>query len=416
MMIPRHLEKRLRAGLRVSPAIPLAGARQVGKTTLIQQIANRENYAYRTLDDLVSLGAASTDPIGFLERSPKPVILDEVQRCPELFLPIKADIDANRTPGRYILTGSANPLLIPKVGEALTGRMLLYSLLPLSQGEILGNNETFLRSIFEREFVQFETRSFPKTDFPERLLRGGFPTMQELSSVGDQREWCNSYLQLSLQKDVRDLAHIEGLKQFPNLLHLLATRVASLLNVQELSRTIGLPSSTLRRYLHLLETLFLIVFQPAWSNHLGKRLVKSPKVYFIDTALQLHLLGFDEQRLRQSPTLYGSALENFCFLELLKQASWDSLSHRLFHFRTQNGAEVDIVVENAAGNVVGIEIKSSTTLSSDDFRGLKVLRQEASNRWIRGIILYGGSQVLAFEQDLIAMPYSCLWALPELKS
>src|SRR5262249_7460604 len=160
-----------------------------------------------------------------------------------------------------------------------------------------------------------------------------------------------------------------------SLLQILATRVGSLLNAQELSRTSGLPSSTLRRYLHLLEALFLIVMLPPWSNHLGKRLVKSPKLYFVDTALQLHLLRFDEERLRNPPPIFRAAVENFFFLELLKQASWNSPEHGIFHFRTQSGAEVDLVLEDRSGYVVGIEIKSKATLSADDFRGLKVLRE-----------------------------------------
>jgi uncharacterized protein len=408
-MIPRRLTERLYSGLKASPAILLAGARQVGKTTLMREIVASRGYHYLTLDDLGVQAVASADPAGFIARSPKPLILGEVQRCMELFLPLKADIDAHRVAGRYILTGSANPLLIPKVGEALTGRLLLHRLLPLSQGEILGKAETFLDLVFQRLPLDALAVSPAPFDLAQALLVGGYPAMRMLETAADRRDWCHSYLQLLLLKDVRDLARVEGLSQFPNLLHLLATRVGGLLNVQELSRTGDLASSTLRRYLQLLETLFLILFQPAWSNHLGKRLVKSPKVYFVDTALQLHLLGFDEQRLLSSPAVLGAATENFVLLELLKQASWSSFRHRLFHFRTHTGAEVDIVIEGTGGDIVGVEVKSSHSVRAEDFNGLKVLRAEAKERWVRGVVFYGGDKVLAFGPDLLALPYSALW-------
>ena len=405
----RSLTDKVLSGLKRSPAILLVGARQSGKTFLMKEIAKEREYNYKTFDNVPTLASAHHDPVGFISELPKPAILDEVQRVPELFLPIKADIDENRTPGRYALTGSANPLVVPKLGDSLAGRMLLYELFPLSQGEIEGKKEGFLDRVFSEEFSFSGPCEFSKAELIARMSRGGYPEMQKFSEGNERREWVDSYLSLAMQKDIQDLSKVEGLGQLPNLLVTLATRIGSLLNFSDLSNGAGIPVTTLRRYIQLLHSLFLVKTLPPWSRNIGKRLVKSPKIYFIDTAILLQLLNFSEGRLVQTPTVLGAATENFVVLELFKQISWSSQRIQMFHFRTETRNEVDLVLENEMGKIVGIEIKSSETVRADDFKHFQYLRESARDSFARGIVLYAGNQILSFGPDLIAAPISVLW-------
>lgn len=398
-MLKRHIEPKLFAALDYMPVVLLRGARQTGKTTLAKSIGlHKKKYNYLSFDHLPSLIAAKNDPVSFISRLEKPVILDEIQRVPELFLPIKSDVDENRTPGRYFLTGSADPLLIPQLGDSLAGRMRLLTLWPFSQGEIEGKKETFLERAFNQSpILTGKTFSCSKEDLLLRAIKGGYPTPQQMSSEKQRSEWFNDYISLVLQKDVMDLSKIENLTQMPNLLSLLAARTGGLLNTEELARSIKLSSVTLNRYLDLLRTLFLVHLLPAWSGNLGKRLVKSPKVYLSDTALQLFVLNVDTDRLTKDQNLTGNVIENFVVLELLKQISWSDLNVQMFHYRDYKHSEVDIVLEGPGGDLVAIEIKSSQTISSDDFKGLKKFQESVGKKFIQGILLYTGTTHLLVE-------------------
>ncbi|MFA6263133.1 MAG: ATP-binding protein [Candidatus Babeliales bacterium] len=411
-MLKRHIESKLHEALDFMPIILLRGARQTGKTTLAKIIsAGDKKYTYLSLDHLPSLMAAKDDPIGFISRLEKPVILDEIQRAPELFLPIKVDVDEHRTPGRYLLTGSADPLLIPKLGDSLAGRMRLLTLWPLSQGEIVGTPETFLQRVFDRTPLSTGwSLACSKDDILNRAIKGGYPTPLYLETEKQRMAWFNDYVALVLQKDILDLSKIENVTQIPNLLMMLASRSCGLLNTEELARTIKLSSVTLHRYIDLLKTLFLVHLAPAWSGNLSKRLVKSPKVYLTDTALQLFLLNIDTERLRSDQYLVGSVIENFVVLELLKQISWSDLNIQMFHYRDYSHAEIDIILEGPGGDVVAIEIKSSETVSSNDLKGLKMLRDSLDEKFVHGILLYSGTTSVPFGDKLTALPISSLWS------
>lgn len=410
-MFKRYIESQLFESLGYMPITLLRGARQTGKTTLVKSIRkSMDNYTYLSFDHLPSLIAAREDPVGFIARLEKPIILDEIQRVPELFLPMKADVDENRQPGRYLLTGSADPLLIPKLGDSLAGRMRLLNLWPLSQGEILGKKETFLNKIFTQPPISIgKSLICSKKDLLSRVVKGGFPTPLLMNSEKHRSDWFSDYISLVLQKDVLDLARIEHMTQMPHLFMLLASRVGGLLNAEELSRTIKLSSMTLHRYLDLLRTLFLVFLLPAWSGNLGKRLVKSPKIYLVDTAIQLFLLGMNEERLRQDFSLFGNILENFVVLELLKQISWSETRIQMYHYRDYSHSEVDIILEGPAGNLVAIEIKSSETISRGDFKGLKSFQEANRKKFIQGILFYAGDTYLPFGENLTALPLTSLW-------
>ncbi|MCF7800259.1 ATP-binding protein [Candidatus Babeliales bacterium] len=408
-MFKRYLEKKILDALEYSPIILLRGARQTGKTTLAKVISAEKNYNYLTFDNLTTLVAAKNDPISFISRSEKPIILDEIQRVPELFLPIKSDVDENRIPGRYFLTGSADPLLIPKLGDSLAGRMRLLTLWPLSQGEIEGKKEHFLNDLFEKkELVIGQKIDCSKKNILNRALKGGYPTSLNLTDR-QRSEWFNDYISLVLQKDILDLSKIENVTQMPNLLTLLASRVGGILNTEELARSIKLSGVTLHRYLDLLKTLFLINFLPPWSGNLSKRMVKSPKIYLNDTALQFFLLNIDLDRLNTDQYLSGSIIENFVILELFKQISWSNLNIQMHYYRDYNQCEVDVVLEGSNGDLVAMEIKSGQTITNNDFKNLKKFQNYVGDKFIQGIVLYTGDTFLPFGEKLTACPISSLW-------
>jgi predicted AAA+ superfamily ATPase len=409
LVISRHITPSLLEALSDTPVVFLNGARQTGKSFLARWLAATAHPArYLTLDEVAVLAAAQSDPTGFIAGLDGPVVLDEVQRVPKLFLAIKAQVDRDRRPGRFLLTGSADVLLLPELADSLAGRMEVLTLHPLSQGEIEGRPEGFIGAVFAAQLPGLTAGSESGPALCDRIRIGGYPEMQTRTLPRRRAAWFSSYLNTILSRDLRDLARIEGLAALPRLLSLLAARATSLLNFAELSRTAGLPQTTLKRYLSLLETAFLVSYLPAWSSNLGKRLVKAPKLMLNDTGLLVHLLGMD---LSPGPQL-GPVLENFVAAELRKQAAWSSPPVRLFHFRTQTGREVDLVLEDRAGRVVGIEVKATATPGAEDFKGLRALAEELGERFHRGIVLYTGAEDIPFGADLCALPVESVWRLP----
>jgi predicted AAA+ superfamily ATPase len=411
-MLTRNLTPAIIEALSDTPVVMLNGARQTGKSTLAKTLTGKSYPArYVTLDDATSLAAAKHDPAGFISGLGGPVVIDEIQRAPELFIAIKANVDLDRRPGRFLLTGSANVLLLPRLSESLAGRMEIYTLWPLSQGEFSGTREGFVDAVFSEKPLPIDFKYVDDaTSLLERAIRGGYPEASSRTSEARRRAWFSSYITTILQRDVRDIAHIDGLNAMPRLLSMLATRSTSLLNYSELSRTTGLPQSTLKRYMALFETTFLINHIPAWSSNLGKRLVKTPKLVINDTGLLASLLAVDASRLENS-TLSGPLMENFVIMELRKQISWSDIKPMILHYRTQTGQEVDVVLEDTAGRVVGIEIKTSKSISGHDFKGLQSFSEAAGSNFVRGIVLYGGSETVAFGSNLFAMPIASLWKI-----
>lgn len=407
-MIQRHATDMLLDALQDTPVVHLQGARQTGKSTLVQGIARGLSpRTYLTLDRTAVRSAAQADPEGFIAGLDGPVVIDEVQRVPALPLAIKVAVDSDRQAGKFLLTGSASILSLPKFSESLAGRMEVHTLWPFSQGEISSVRETFVDRVFaDKLSLQSVVSEQP---IIKRVCNGGFPEVLERKSLSRKHAWFDSYLETITQRDIRDLANIERLSEIPRLLALLASRAGQLINYADLSRSLQIPQATLKRYVSLLETTFMIRRLPAWSINIGKRLTKAPKLLLTDSALQLHLLGVDENRLVNDQTLFGHVLENFVAMELTKQLGWSRRRCGLFHFRTEAGAEVDFVMEDPAGEVVGVEVKASVSLGRDSMRGLKVLAEVAGPKFVRGILLYAGSSVVPFGERLHALPIGQLW-------
>ena len=410
-MHSRRAQQQLEEALRDTPVVLLHGARQVGKTTLARAMsAGRRPRAYATLDDGAELSAATGDPSGFINALSGPVVLDEVQRAPALFRAIKASVDRDRAPGRFLLTGSANVMVLPALSESLAGRIEVVPLWPLSQGEIEGTKERFIDRAFGDRAPSWEVPPAGARPLLERLVRGGFPEPSARPDAHRRDAWFSAYADATLRREVRELSGVEGLSELPRLLAVLAARACGLLNVADVARTLGMPQSTVRRYIALLEATFLVVLVPAWTTSRSSRLAKSPKVVICDSGLACHLVGADLRRLRDDGAARGAMLENFVAMELMKQRGWSEARPALHHFRTASGQEVDFVLEDRAGRIVGIEVKSAGTVTSDDFRGLRALRELAGRKFVRGIVLHGGGETVGFDPTLMSAPVSALWS------
>lgn len=388
----------------------LHGARQTGKSTLAQHIATKHHPAqYLTLDDASILTAAHTAPDEFVAGLEGAVVIDEVQRAPELFRAIKLAVDRRRVAGRFLLTGSANMLLVPRLSESLAGRMAILTLFPFSQGEMERQDETFIARAFADKWDTLAPPRKARTSLVQRLALGGYPEIQTRTDAASRSRWFQSYITTILQRDVRDLASIEGLTLMPRLLSLLAARTSSLLNIAELSRSIALPQSTLKRYMTLLETTYLIMLLPAWATNRGKRLIKTPKVFMADTGLATHLLGMNERQLLNDADALGKMMETFVVMELMKQATWSDPDVQFYYYRTADGNEVDIVLEQRDGTLVGIEVKSGSTIDPSARKGFNALAESAGKKFHRGIILYAGAATVSYGKNIVATPIESLW-------
>lgn len=409
-MYERNLRGRIEAALADTPVVLINGARQVGKSTLVRSLADAVGVPYYTLDDATVLAAAAKDPVGFVSSVPPAVVIDEVQAAPGLFPAIKHSVDLDRRAGRFLLTGSANVLMLPRLADSLAGRMEIATLWPLSQGEIRGRREAFVDWLFSGDAPTLGPQDLDEPDAANMLVRGGYPEAVGREDAARRAAWAESYLRAILQRDVRDLAHIEGLTEMPRLLSLLAARSGGLLNVSDIARSSALPTTTVTRYLALLRTVFLFEPLTAWSVNLEKRLVKAPKVHLVDSGLAAHLAGYDADRLRSDTDFVGHLLESFVVSELRKQLSWSNVRAMPYHFRAVTGQEVDIVLETADGRVAGVEVKASASVGGKDFAGLELLSGMCRAKLARGVVLYRGAQVVPFGRFL-AMPLSALWRI-----
>jgi uncharacterized protein len=411
-MLRRHITENLVQALGDTPVVLVNGARQTGKSTLVQSteppVSGRQ---YLTFDNTNLLAAAKGDPSGFVSGLTTPVTLDEVQHVPEIFPAIKLAVDRKRESGRFLLTGSADVLLLPGLSESLAGRMEVLTLWPFSQGEMAGTREHFIDTLFSKQpsWQKERTGALQRGELFEKVMSGGYPPVVARRQAMRRKAWFQSYLMTILQRDVRDLANIADLTAVPQLLSLVASRAGNLLNFADLSRGLSLPQTTLKRYFSLLETTFLVQLLRPWSVNTGRRVIRTPKVYLNDTGLLSHLLGLTLERLDLDAGLAGAALENFVLMELRKQSGWSGTQPQFYYWRTASGQEVDFVLEDSAGHLVGIEVKASATLHGGDLRGLQTLADAARKRWIRGVVLYTGSEIIPFAGNLHGIPIPHLW-------
>ncbi len=407
-MYPRFLRQRVEEALADSPVVLIHGPRQCGKTTLARQVGDETGFAYFTFDDDVQREAARTDPVGYVADLPERAVLDEVQRVPELFTALKATVDVRRKPGRFILTGSANVLLVPKLADSLAGRMEILRLHPLSQAELGGVAPDFLSRLFTTNFIAGRSGKRLGQALTERVAGGGFPAA--LARAGQRRRaaWYRDYADTLIPRDIRDLARISALEALPRLLALAAGQSAGLVNVSELAAPFQISRQTIREYLTLLSRIFLLDELPPWHSNRMKRLVKTPKLHMGDTGLACTLLGCNADDLWGDRPLFGRLLETFVYQELRRQASWQEETVSFSHFRDKDQVEVDVVLESE-GRVAGVEVKASSTVTGDDFKGLRKLKDAVQKSFAAGVLLYDGEAAVGFGDRLYAIPISKLW-------
>jgi predicted AAA+ superfamily ATPase len=405
---PRFLRPRIEEALADSPVVLIHGPRQCGKTTLARLIADEKGFTYFTFDDDVQMAGARADPVGYVADLPQRVVLDEVQRVPELFTSLKAAVDDRREPGRFILTGSASVLLVPKLADSLAGRMEILQLHPLSQGEMAGEASDFLSRLLFDGFKAGPVSHRQGSVLAHRVARGGYPAALARTSERRQAAWYRDYADTLIQRDIRDLRRISALDALPRLLTMAAGQTARLVNVSELAAPFQISRQTIREYLTLLSRIFLLDELPPWHTNRLKRLVKTPKLHMVDTGLACSLMGLNGDSLWKDRALFGRLLETFVYQELRRVASWQKEAIIFHHFRDKDKVEVDLVLESG-GRVAGVEVKAAATVTNDDFKGLRKLQDAVSNRFATGVILYDGGAVVGFGDNLYAVPIAILW-------
>ncbi len=406
-LLKRRAEQVVRDALDDTPVVLIHGPRQCGKSTLAQMVgANRRTV---TLDDPDPLHLAKTRPAEFFQVYKAPLSIDEIQRAPELFLSLKAQVDRERKPGSYLLTGSANVLLLPKMADSLAGRMEVVDLTPLTQGELIGIGECGLDRLFDQEFDP-PSRIESTGDLVEKMLGGGFPEAA-LRKPARRRAWFEAYMRTLVERDVRDLANIDGLTQLPRLLTLFAGRAGDPLNINQLARELNIPHTTLTRYVDLLRSVFLLQLVPAWSFDQGPQMAKSAKVFLVDSGLQAELLRLDAKRLIEDGERLSRLAKNFVANEINRWRVTSQDRPDLLHLRTIKHKEIDFILESRDGRVVGIDVSLGMTVHPDDAIGLEWLREIAPEKFHRGIVLYRGNEIRPLGKDLWAVPFEFLWTV-----
>lgn len=398
------------AGLRV---LILNGARQSGKTTLMQQIREVVGGELRSLDDDDTLAAALADPAGFVATDQGPLMIDEVQRGGDrLVLAVKSQVDRSREAGQYVLAGSTRFLTAPTLTESLAGRAGVLEVWPFSQGELEGRREQFVDLVFT-EGAQLSRLPSPGIDrghYLERVVRGGFPEIQHISSPRTRDSWYRSYISSITERDVREMAKVREASAAELLLRALAAMTAQELVTQTLSSRTALGRETVDRYVHLLESVFMIHRLRPWSRNGLNRAIRRSKVHLVDSGLASHLTGMTAPLLaRPTQRETGQLVETFAVNEVAKQATWADEHVRLHHYRDRDGAEVDLVLENARGQIVGVEVKAAMGASERDFRHLRKLRDLVGHDFRQGIVLHLGDRVLSFGDGMTALPLGCTW-------
>jgi predicted AAA+ superfamily ATPase len=387
--------------------ILLNGARQSGKSTLARQVAHRHGAVWHSFDDPQTLSAAQFDPMDFV-RSDAMVAIDEVQRYPDILLPIKLRVDETPRPGAFLLTGSAHVMGLRSVPDTLPGRVETIELWPFSQGEIDQAPDGFIDELFTDPAGLQLSSDLTKVDYAERIARGGFP--EAVARTGRRRAaFLRNYLADLINREVTQIAEIQRGAEFRTLVQLLASQTGGLLVPANLARTTGLSKTTVSRYLAIMHEVFLTKIIPSWSPGVAARAIRTPKLAFVDSGVATQILGHDAHSLLRPGAPFGALLESFVAMELARQATWSQTDVELFHYRTKDKQEVDIVLVDRRSQVIGIEVKASSTVRGEDFRGLRHLADRLGDAFLAGVVLYTGATTVSFGERLRAMPVSTIW-------
>ena len=414
-MIERKLLPIILEMLKVFRIVAINGPRQSGKTTLQKLISKEKNMKYYTFDNQDTFNTATNDPMGFITFIAKDnVAIDEVQMIPEVIPAIKMSVDENNRKGMFLLTGSSDMFKNSKIKESLAGRMASFNLFPLSYAEINGRDINMVDKLFSNSFNNFDMdfKKIPNEDFVSAVLSGGYPEVYTLPFKA-RKAWFEFYIKARISKDIANIENIDLTKvsSMDKLLRVLSAQIGSLVNYKKISNAIGLADKTVAKYIQLLEALYIVKLVPAYANNQLKRITKTPKVQFIDTGLASMLLNVDvEGAMTKQGEFYGNLVESFVYSELIKHQSYADIAMNIYHFRDTDKKEVDFVLEASDGSVVALEIKSGSNIKKEYFRGLVTLAKRLKDKPFKGIILYGGNDVLPYKVDEFQF-----WVIP-LKS
>jgi uncharacterized protein len=408
-LLARNVRPQLLEALDESRAVALLGARQVGKSTLVADIAANEHPArVFSLDYEPTANAAREDAAGFVAAITGPVVIDEIQRVPSLLPAIKQRLDSDQTRGQFLLTGSANILTLPTVADALPGRVEYINLSPLSQGELHGTRETFIDALFDSRFPPISGATIGRAGVAAMLATGGYPELQGRNLRGRSR-FFSSYIASITGRDLQDVANVRNVENIERLLYVIAARSGGLASFHGMAADLGLDTNTARAHTKILEDLFLVSKLGPWHANLGSRQIKSPKLYILDSGLLAFLIGANERRITEDGGIVGAMLESFVAMELRRQADWTEEPVSLYHYRDKQQREVDVIIERHSGGVIGVEVKAAATPTSTDFAGLRYLREKLGARFKAGVLIYTGADTLPFGDRLGAVPLNGLW-------
>lgn len=413
MVRARAIEDRYAETVAARRVTVVSGPRQAGKTTLVRGLLGRTSGEMRNLDEPGVLAAAISDPVGFAALGERPLVIDEVQRGGEsLVRAVKAQVDRDSSPGQFVLTGSSNFLTVPAISESLAGRAGFVDVWPFSQGELVGGADHFVDALFAggEALTRIKPEAIDRDELFERVCVGGYPEVHELPTR-QRPGWFRDYVRTTIQRDVVEMSGIRKVAELDELLRLLAARSGCELVMQSLIGDSALERQAVYDHRAWLATIHLVELLPAWSRNLTRRVKKRPKVFLTDSGLTAWLVGKTPAALRDATDpATGRLVETFAYGELRRQLTWAETNVALFHWQDRTGAEIDFVLEASDGRVAAVEVKSGQTLKQDWFRWLTRMRDSLGERFVAGVVLYGGSQVLPFGDRLLAVPLPALWS------
>jgi predicted AAA+ superfamily ATPase len=411
--VDRRLHDVIRSRMSDEPVVVLQGPRTVGKSTLLRALAASRDREVIDLDDLATRDAARADPALFVQGEP-PVLIDEFQHVPEVLDAIKAELNRDGAPGRFVLTGSTRYATLPEAAQALTGRAHLIDVLPLSQGEIAGVREDFAEALVSDpgSLVGSRSLTIAREEYVSRVVTGGFPPALRRPRPATRARWFDDYVNLVIERDVMELTRVRQRRQLPLLLRQLASQTGQVLNIAKAATAIGMDKSTAENYTKLLEAVFLLHQLAAWGTTLGPQIGAAPKVHVVDSGLAARLLRLTESKLSlasaQALTELGHLLETFVVSEVRKQLSWLDSPVQLGHWRTHDGDEVDLVIEREDGKVAALEVKAGTRVAGD-LGGLLALRRKLGSQFLGGVVLYTGTHAYTHDSGVHVIPITRLW-------